>query len=118
MILSHVSRFAVGISVLCTFMAALFAMPAPAWGSRAVVIYVDADFQGGSQTLTPGRYDVEQLTIGNDQLSSLRVPEGWRVTLFSDARFSGMEKTFTSDTPWVGDDFNDYTSAVLVEGPD
>src|SRR5207249_8174109 len=60
----------------------------------------------------------EQLTIGNDQLSSLRVPEGWRVTLFSDARFSGMEKTFTSDTPWVGDDFNDITSAVLVEGPD
>lgn len=83
-------------------------------GPRAI-IYRHADFRGTAQMLRPGRYTATDLRIGNDQLTSLTVPEGWRVTLFQHADFSGMQRTYTQDARHVGGDFNDRTSAILVE---
>ncbi|WP_156164132.1 hypothetical protein [Methanosarcina sp. 2.H.T.1A.15] len=40
---------------------------------------------------------------------------GMRVTLYEHANFMGSEKMFDTDAPWVGDDFNDKTSSILVE---
>ncbi|MCL2927900.1 MAG: Cys-every-fifth RiPP peptide CefA [Trichodesmium sp. MAG_R01] len=78
-------------------------------------IYEHSNYGGSSQTLGVGSYDISRLTIGNDKLSSLRVPEGLRVTLYQHPNFRGETRSFTSDTSWVGDDFNDQTSAILVE---
>ena len=51
--------------------------------------------------------------IGNDSLSSLRVPPGWKVTLYRDANYSGPQVVVTSDTNlWS---FNDQTSSLRVE---
>ena len=85
--------------------------------SNRVVIYEDRDYQGNSQVLekAAGSYSVEELTIGNDTLSSLRIPSGYRVTLYEHNGFEGRSKTFTEDTPYVGDDFNDITSSIKVE---
>jgi hypothetical protein len=80
----------------------------------AVVVYRDRDFRGGSQSLGPGRYDMGQLTVGNDGISSLQVPDGWTVTLYENEHFQGRSKTFTSDAPHVGDDFDDSTSSLVV----
>lgn len=80
-----------------------------------VVIYEHANFQGRSQHLPVGRYDVGQLTIGNDVLSSVRVPAGFRVTLFSEARFSGKSIVLNADCPFVGKSFNDLVSSIIVE---
>ena len=80
-----------------------------------VIIYQDSNYNGASQVLTEGSYDYPSLTIGNDQLSSLRVPPGMKVTLYEHGAFNGRTKVFTQDTPWVGDDFNDITSGVKVE---
>ncbi|MFH1465700.1 MAG: beta/gamma crystallin-related protein [Pseudomonadota bacterium] len=82
---------------------------------RVVTIYEHANYGGKSQDLAPGRYDIGALAIGNDRLSSLRVPRGFRVTLFEHANFQGRQKVFRNDAPWVGDDFNDITSGVVVE---
>jgi hypothetical protein len=78
-------------------------------------IYEHGDYQGRIQRLSPGKYNIGDLVIGNDRLSSLKVPEGIRVTLYEHANFMGNEKRFDTDSPWVGDDFNDKTSSVLVE---
>ncbi|MGL5192657.1 MAG: hypothetical protein ACRC8Y_03490 [Chroococcales cyanobacterium] len=80
-----------------------------------VVIYQDANYQGASQQLSEGEYNLPNLTIGNDQLSSLKVPNGIKVTLYEHSEFKGRFKSFTEDTPWVGDDFNDITSSIKVE---
>lgn len=80
----------------------------------AITIYEDANFQGASQMMTPGMYDVNSLQIGNDKLSSIKIPLGIRVTLFADAGFKGASKTFTADTAYVGNDFNDITSSIDV----
>jgi astacin len=84
-------------------------------GSSKVVIYSDHDYQGLSQELEPGRYDVSQLAIGNDRLSSLRVSQGLRVILYEHGGFQGRTKEFTSDTPYVGNDFNDITSSIEIQ---
>ncbi len=80
-----------------------------------VVIFKDGDFQGASQQLSVGSYDIKDLTFGNDQLSSLKVPAGYKVTLYEHGGFQGKSKTFTSDAGWVGDDLNDITSSLKVE---
>jgi hypothetical protein len=81
---------------------------------KQVTIYEHGNYGGRSQTLGVGSWDMGQLTLGNDTLSSLQVPAGMRATLYQDANFRGNHVSFTSDTNWVGD-FNDKTSAVLVE---
>ncbi|MEB3826008.1 peptidase inhibitor family I36 protein, partial [Phormidium sp. CCY1219] len=78
-------------------------------------IYEHGNFQGASQELTEGSYNIASLKIGNDRLSSLRVPAGLKVTLYEHANFSGRSKVLTQDTSWVGDDFNDITSSIKVE---
>lgn len=82
-----------------------------------VTIFKDANFQGASQQLTAGNYDMNSLQIGNDQLSSLQIPKGMRATIFEHASFTGRSKTFIQDTPWVGDDFNDLASSIVIDTP-
>jgi Dyp-type peroxidase family len=77
-----------------------------------VIVYEDSEYRGSTQNLDIGRYDFGQ--IQDDSISSLRVPAGVMVTLYSDPGFSGASKTFTQDTPYVGDDFNDRTSSIVV----
>ncbi len=81
-----------------------------------VTIYEHIDYGGASQQLQAGRYDVAQLAIGNDAVSSVRVPPHWRVTLYQDGGFSGETRILTSDTPTLVDlNFNDQTSSIVVE---
>jgi len=81
----------------------------------SVVIYEHINYEGTSQELSEGRYDLETLSIDNDRLSSLTVPAGMKVTLYEHRGFRGRTKTFTQDAPYVGDEFNDITSSITVE---
>ncbi len=80
----------------------------------AVKIFKDANYEGKSQTLPLGSYNMKKLDIGNDKLSSIKIPLGLMVTLFEHKDFNGRMKTFIEDTAYVGDDFNDITSGILV----
>ncbi len=78
-----------------------------------VTLFADPNFAGKSQVLAVGRYDVAQLGIADETLSSLRVPKGLVVTLYEHSGFRGRSVSFTADTSNVGD-FNDRTSSVVV----
>ncbi|MEO1392106.1 MAG: tectonin domain-containing protein [Cyanobacteria bacterium J06634_5] len=78
-------------------------------------LYQNRDFGGESQVLGVGSYSMELLTIGDNTVSSVKVPEGLRVTLYKNNNFKGASHAFTADTPWVGDDINNQTSAILVD---
>lgn len=82
-------------------------------GSGQIVIYHDADYRGAAQKLGVGKYGWGQLP--NDTISSLKVPAGMKVTLYEHTEFKGKRKTFTRDTPYVGKDFNDLASSIVVE---
>ncbi|CCY70773.1 cellulase (Glycosyl hydrolase family 5) [Eubacterium sp. CAG:161] len=55
--------------------------------------------------------------IKNDQISSVKVPDGYRVILYNDAGFSGGAKTLLQDASGLGD-FNDKTSSIIIEKVD
>jgi C1A family cysteine protease len=80
----------------------------------AVTVYEGANFQGANAGLDVGEYDWGQLGIGNDSLSSLKVKEGYTVTLYDETHFQGTQKVFSSGVEYVGDDFNDLTSSIKV----
>lgn len=81
----------------------------------SVTICSDSDYKGQSQALLVGNYDISELGIGNDSLSSLRVPKGLQVTLYEHSGFQGRSKTLTGNASYIGDDFNDITSSIKVE---
>nr|WP_255653721.1 MULTISPECIES: Vps62-related protein [unclassified Myxococcus] len=80
-----------------------------------VILYTGNGFQGAQQTLLAGRYDLSQLTLGNDTLRSIRVPEGYRVTLFWHGGFQGERLVLTQDTDLAGQPFQAQTSSIIVE---
>jgi hypothetical protein len=86
----------------------------PKQAGAVVTVYEDANFQGRSGALSVGRYDWGQIGIANDTLSSLKVPPGVAATLYEDTHFGGRSKIFTHDASYVGDDFNDITSSIVV----
>jgi len=84
------------------------------------IFYEHGGYGGVGVALSPGSYSLAQLLaagIGDEWMSSLRVPAGWTVDVFADDHFAGAHWTFTSDTPSVPADANDQMSSVKVVAP-
>ena len=78
-----------------------------------VTIYQHSNYQGNSKSLSIGCYNIDNLGIGNDQLSSLAVPNGMEAILFSNDNFQGEKRSYTSNVSFVSD-FNDTTSSIII----
>ncbi|MFB2981081.1 Cys-every-fifth RiPP peptide CefA [Microseira sp. BLCC-F43] len=92
--------------------------PAPegALFEKKATVYKNDNFNLPSQELGLGTYYIEDLEFGNDQISSVRVPEGVRVIMYEHADFKGDKRMLVGDYDlWSNNDFNDKTSAILVE---
>lgn len=87
----------------------------PTIGDRGVEIFVDYDFNGASTILHEGFIDIDQLGIPNDTLSAVKIPRGYRVTLFEHAHGEGRSIQLDADTPRVPRGWNDLTSSIRVE---
>lgn len=91
---------------------------APANAGPAVTIYKD-NFSGASKKLTEGFYDFTDLgAVDNDQLSSVKIPKGWNVTLYEHKESKGRSLVLTADANaalLIKKKFNDVTSSILVE---
>ena len=78
-----------------------------------VTVFEHGDYQGQRQTLEPG-YHAGPLAVGNNAVSSVRVPPGYRVTLYEHGPGTGRQRVLTADAPMLPA-FNDITSNILVE---
>ncbi len=90
----------------------------PRWdGRRGAVVYRDADFRGQSEIFQKDDPELDGNRIGNDQISSLRVAPGCRVTLFADAGYRGASTIITADAPSLTSSRvgNDGASSLRVE---
>lgn len=86
--------------------------------SGDIYIYQDANYGGRTASLGLGSYNLASLNAKgfyNDDLSSIKVPWGYKVTLYWDDNFSGATKVITSDTSYIGNDWNDKVSSIKVE---
>lgn len=79
------------------------------------VLYIGYDYTGISQTLGIGSYTMSSLAIGNDKLSSLKVADGYQVTLYENSDYTQKIGTYTNDTASFGDKFDNKTSSIIVE---
>lgn len=83
---------------------------------RGVTLYKDCGFKGGNITLGEGRYDHDELGIGNDNLSSIEVPRGYKITIYQNERYGGRSRTYYNDVSCLtDDDWNDRTSSIRIE---
>lgn len=88
-----------------------------------VKIYGSVDFDGSKKELDEGEYNTYNLKlgIGGNELSSLTVPAGMKVTLYEYEDFRGRSKTFTSNVANLknitveGKSFNDETCSIKIE---
>jgi hypothetical protein len=90
----------------------------PGNGAADVTIYQDINYGGRSASFGTGNYNLSAIQakgFRNDDLSSLKVPFGYKVTLYADDNFSGATKVITGDTSWIGNDWNDKMSSMKVE---
>jgi hypothetical protein len=87
----------------------------PPSGGNAEV-FTERDYRGAYAALNFGIYNVGRETgsVGNDTISSLKVAPGYQVTVYTDTHATGSSTTFTSDTPYVGDNFNDKISSIEI----
>lgn len=89
------------------------AVEATANESGKVVLYEHADYLGVSVALDLGRHTNEDFSLLTGKLSSVKVPEGYIVTLYENSDFTGNKKILTQDTVFL-EDFNDLASSVVV----
>ncbi|MBR3644899.1 MAG: RICIN domain-containing protein, partial [Lachnospiraceae bacterium] len=86
--------------------------------SGDVYIYQDINYGGRSASLGVGKFNLAALQakgFRNDDLTAIKCPWGYKVTLYADDNFSGASKVITADTSWIGSDWNDRTSSIKVE---
>lgn len=88
--------------------------------NNGVTFYADINYQGKSWT-----FDGDQTFVGdgNDQFSSVRVPQGVTVELYEHSDFGGAKLVLTSDSPDLrafikpdGSNWNDAASSVKFTG--
>ena len=86
--------------------------------SGVATLYEHSNYGGWAVSLEEGSYDYKDILakgIANDQISSLRVSDGYKVTIYDDEGFKGTSKEFTSDALYVGNEMNDKTSSIKIE---
>ena len=86
--------------------------------SGVATLYEHSNYGGWAVSLEEGSYDYKDILakgIANDQISSLRVSDGYKVTIYDDEGFKGTSKEFTSDASYVGNEMNDKTSSIKIE---
>jgi hypothetical protein len=79
-----------------------------------VVVYEDCGFRGQRSVLTEGSFRNYQLGIGNDEISSIRIPIGWTVTVYEHDNFQGQSQSFTGNTDCLPPNWNDRISSIRV----
>jgi hypothetical protein len=81
--------------------------------------YKDCNYAGNAVGLNAGTYTLSQLNaqgILNDDISSLKVTAGYKVTLYKHDNFGGSSLVKTGDDACLVDDaFNDSASSLKVE---
>ncbi|MFY0580863.1 hypothetical protein ACN28S_47410 [Cystobacter fuscus] len=88
-------------------------------GPNATTLYQDINHGGYAAALPVGRYNLATLKawgVRNDDITSLKVASGYKVTLYADDNFTGASLTKTADdASLVDDNWNDVVTSLIVE---
>ena len=85
--------------------------------TNVVTVYKDFNYDGFSGGLTIGDYDTKRLnSLGflDDDISSLKVAQGFQAILYQNDNFTGASIVITSDNAGLNAAWNDKTSSVRI----
>ena len=86
-----------------------------AYATEVAMLYQHINYGGNVTALQEGEYpDITKTGMADNDMSSLKVCYGFVVEAYTDPDFSGNVRFFTSDTEWVGEDWNDVVSSVKI----
>lgn len=84
----------------------------------AVALFPSNGYQGYPAELPQGDYNAQALRtrgLASGAIQSLRVPRGWRITVYEGDNYTGVTKTLTSDSPSLSEaGFNRPVGSVRV----
>ncbi|MDF2514849.1 MAG: hypothetical protein K0R59_145 [Sphingobacterium sp.] len=111
-----------------SYTAKIFKALSPIWGtggstgSSGVTFYQNGNYGGtASKSIPKGNYTISNFAaygVVNDWASSVKIPAGWKVTLYEDANFTGTSWTLTADNSWLGalsPSANDKVSSFKIQ---
>ncbi len=81
---------------------------------NGVAFFTDCGFSGFSTTLHEGAFSQSQMGIGDNTISSIKVPRGYSVLVFINDNFGGSMKSFTSDVNCLDNNWNDKISSIQI----
>jgi hypothetical protein len=80
---------------------------------QQVTVFVDCDFSGQSASHGVGDYNMNDMGVPNDSISSIRIPPGMTFIGYWDSDFGGDSFTATSDISCL-DNWNDQISSFRI----
>lgn len=86
--------------------------------SVAAIAYSDADYKGYAIQLEEGVYtmaDLAAIGLKARDMSSMKVSDGYRVSLYKGTSAIGTSLNITTSTPYIGDAWNDAVSSMRIE---
>ena len=83
--------------------------------SGYIRVYKHVNYTGANQKYNDGTEISKLEGELHDSISSVKVSGGVEGILFQNKNYGGKSMTFTKNTAWVGDDFNDKASSLKVK---
>jgi hypothetical protein len=81
---------------------------------NGVAFFSDCNYSGMSTTLHEGAFSQSQMGIGDNTISSIKIPKGFSVLVFINDNFGGSMKNFTGDVKCIDPEWNDKISSVQI----
>lgn len=82
--------------------------------------YKDVNYGRAGIGLVAGSYRLSDLIargIANDDISSFTLPAGYTVTFYEHDNFGGASTVRNSSSMWIGTDWNDRVSSLIITAP-
>ena len=80
-----------------------------------VVVYSDCNYSGSAQNLsTKSYYNSNQIGLTDNTISSLKIPPGYKATVYTDANMKGREVTLTENQKCLPAVLNNAISSIVV----
>ncbi len=79
-----------------------------------VILYQFTGYRGLDQVVSTGKYNNYQITLGDNKISSIRIPLGYKVVVYRDANFLGKTAEFTSSVDDLGSEWDNHISSLEV----
>ncbi|ASZ10745.1 T9SS type A sorting domain-containing protein [Chitinophaga pendula] len=82
--------------------------------------YKDVNYGRAGIGLVAGSYRLSDLMargIANDDISSFTLPAGYTVTFYEHDNFTGANTVRNSSSMWIGTDWNDRVSSLIITAP-